>query len=402
WLAETGTRGTSLMALRPRRRGAQNPSDHGDSARVMLLPEIFLVIFELLEATWQKRTLLSMLSACRGMLMLGIGVLVRRIEVPGAPPSVEQARALDRFRGLLSDSLGTGKLGRVEDLSVTIEWCDAFFADLVRGAGGSLKKLEIVSSSRLGVQGFLEAIDAAGSLERVRLKVKRDSDPGVPDRDPQSDPFLPLLRHLDGLNSLKEIHLDDCKVGWRPVVQNSCSWPASFFSLPTAGSRLRSVTVHESRLHEWEVLRLTSITAVAFRYTRGPATAGDMQRVCDAFPGLRALTFAYADTETLAGIRFGQLEELILDGSILNLDPGRFPEVKSAIEASGVRVRIRPSWYIMQDLLDDSEDAADAVAEARRWLAEETFWRGVRGAEVEGFGKWDILVDEIVREGQDE
>ncbi|KAI9028751.1 hypothetical protein DFJ74DRAFT_659998 [Hyaloraphidium curvatum] len=256
----------------------------------------------------------------------------------------------------------------------------------------------MVTSSREGVEGFLQAIGATGSLEKVRLKVKRYSDPDVRKRDPQSDPFLPLLRHIDGLSSFEEINLDDCEVGWRRPVPGSSAWALSFHSLPRAGSCLRRITVHEKRRKIWESVRLRSIPEVEYFCDADaePGSADALRRICDCFPGMRNLLISSPDTSALAGFDFGELELLDLFGSNLNLQPRHFHQVMSALERSGTRLKIKPHW---EGLVNDIEDPFEAYEEAQRWRMEESFWLGLANVEIERYGEWaklfNALEDEI-------
>ncbi|KAI9028754.1 hypothetical protein DFJ74DRAFT_500382 [Hyaloraphidium curvatum] len=178
---------------------AQPPaSEDADAPGVALPPELALDIMGILEAAGAKRTLLRLLSTCRLFFPLGLGLMVRRIEV--SPPSGGDVgeRSLDPYRGLLSDALGTGKLGCVEEPSVSVWRRDSFYAEFLRGVGPSLKVLEIVASSRAGVDGILESIGAARTLRHVRIRVQRYSDSGLRARNKLSDDYLPLL-HLEWL-----------------------------------------------------------------------------------------------------------------------------------------------------------------------------------------------------------
>ncbi|KAI9016607.1 hypothetical protein DFJ74DRAFT_677790 [Hyaloraphidium curvatum] len=358
-----------------------------------------------------KRTLLNLMMTSRRLLFLGIGPLVRKISLPD-----EFGPLLDKWRGLVSDALGTGKLGKVESLDVHIGGRDPLFADLLLGAGASLNEPEFVVADRAGLEAFLGSIQAAKGLRRVTIGLREGLaiSAGWESLNPRADPFLPLLRHLDRLDSLEEVILEESEqLSFLDPVPGSRSWPAAFGDHPRAASKLRSLYLDfdnaTTTLQDWTAEGFRSIERVHFNLMSHPEEPGVMRRMCDAFPGLRHLTINFANTAVLADFDFGRLESLELEHWHLDLPPESFPRVRAAVAASGVRISISPNWEPGFDgELHNARDSWDCLAVAKAWREEELFWRGIEGVridrlKIDGYANsWWELLHELCDEWDEE
>ncbi|KAI9023185.1 hypothetical protein DFJ74DRAFT_767827 [Hyaloraphidium curvatum] len=371
-------------------RTAFCPSRRVDPLPAVFPHEILLAVAKILGATGRhKRTLINLLSACRGLFLLGIGELVRRVELHTQAYAYATPRDLDPYRGKLRDHFGTGKLGKIEFLRLDVMFRDPLLAGLLRGAGASLKELEITAWHCDGVRGFLESAKSIERLERVQLRVMsyRDADLGGTDWrathfDPQADPFMPLLRRINSLGTLKEFSLEDD-------------------TFPEVGRRLGSSSVLKTTtIGSWFNAKFETIT----KLTISQSYAGqlNLNRVCGSFPCLRDLTLDWPQTFMLDSFDFGHLDTLLLDGATLTLPPSSFGRVRAALEASDVELIINPSWYNLED--PEHLGPLEALAEAERWRNEEEFWLGIDGVDFLEYEESSFSVgwERLIRELRDE
>ncbi|KAI9028759.1 hypothetical protein DFJ74DRAFT_660019 [Hyaloraphidium curvatum] len=379
----------------PHLAGLPAAQEDAPATRVTLPPELLLAVMWLLEGRGHKRTLLNFISVSRSAYSLGIGVLLRRVSVSristhaGAGP-----RALDRFRGLVEDGLGTGKLAQVRELSVEIRKQDPFYSKLLRRAGPSLKELRITASSVGGVEFFLEDVRTARKLKRVSISVDpaKDFENAL---DPQAEPFLPLLRHLDRLQTLRRISFHDKSSQWMNQVPGSRSWASSFQDFPKLASRLRSVTLFDSNLHEWHAAKFKSVRTIRIHFQEFETAPHNLARIFSAFPGARCLHIHGAKTgPLLQNCIIPALTEFSIHRCELDLPPQSFPDVKVAMEACGAKILVAPNWDWMSDLVADSMDVLEARDVVDSWRNEEAFWAGISGVTIEGFDDWDRVLDD--------
>ncbi|KAI9028760.1 hypothetical protein DFJ74DRAFT_703717 [Hyaloraphidium curvatum] len=203
------------------------------------------------------------------MLGLGPGLLARRLFLPFSTRDEEDPfHLLDKYRDLLSENIAPWKFSRVEELTVEVWKRDPFFGELLRMAGPSPKMLELRASDSEGVEV---------------------------EEDPQADPFLPLLSHLDGLESLREIKIDDPVMSSYYQVPDSCSWVDAFSELPRAASCLIRVTADDTTVADWAKTRFPSIEVVDFSATGTPENLASLTGSWTPSPALGRLECLYVD-----------------------------------------------------------------------------------------------------------
>ncbi|KAI9011638.1 hypothetical protein DFJ74DRAFT_710554 [Hyaloraphidium curvatum] len=381
--------------------GASNPSDAARAASedgAPALPtEMLLAVAQALEAGGHKRTLLNLISSCRDLFFAGTGLLVRRIAVP-APRRGNGAHApQDAFRGLFSDALDTGKIGRIEQLSLVVRNRDPLHADLLLSAGPTLRELEIVASSKSGLSSLWTVLDAARNLRCARIAAEENPDVTTWWDDPRAADFSPLLRHLDALDSLEAVHLAYREAPRINPVEGAHGWPSALSEVPRAASRLRTVIVRdyatlepipqartglprplltvmvqENSLGDWMGHTFEGIDIAGCHYPDFLLDADGLEPIRRAFPGAKTWLLSMISTSALAGFDFRGIGRMVLTECHLGLSPDSFPRVRTAVEASGTRVLIRPYAHAMQ------------WSAAQR--AEAEFWRAIAGVEVRRVG----------------
>ncbi|KAI9023373.1 hypothetical protein DFJ74DRAFT_668894 [Hyaloraphidium curvatum] len=198
-------------------------------------------------------------------------------------------------------------------------------------------------------------------------------------------PYLPLLRHLDSLDSLREISLAT-KYAWiwrLPDESQLFSWPDALLRF----SRLPSLLVRLTTSHKLDpwlrTNRFCNVEDLHF-FNEEVEDMDKLRRICASFPRLRSLEFSQteqpAGTAILAdfsSIRFHCLEQLTIRYCYLGLNPMLFPAVKTAIEESGVRITLEPLWECLN---------WETLESAQALKAEEDFWLGVPGVHFDAYG----------------
>ncbi|KAI9023375.1 hypothetical protein DFJ74DRAFT_85282 [Hyaloraphidium curvatum] len=186
-----------------------------------LPPEVLLLVME--NPAGRKRSLLNLLSTCRGLLTLGIEVLLRRLVV-----DPDEHRPLEKWRGLLMDGLELHKLEYLTEFRVSIASRDPLLAALLDNAAPSLAELHMCVLDPDSVPGFLRGICRA-----TKLRVVSVDSPTAEETD--ADDFVQLLEHLESLPTFESFELsfyEDC---------GSSTWPEAILAFPNVFNHLRTL-----------------------------------------------------------------------------------------------------------------------------------------------------------------
>ncbi|KAI9016606.1 hypothetical protein DFJ74DRAFT_677789 [Hyaloraphidium curvatum] len=186
----------------------------------------------------------------------------------------------------------------------------------MRGAGRSLKDLCVCASDRAAMEDFLGAIGAVTGLRGIKLGfdwgVAESEDS---DLNPQADPFMPLLRHLDTLDCLEEIHLEEHGgMSCSDPEPGSTDWPSAFGDHPRAASKLRSIFLDfnnvTNTLQDWAAKAFQSIERVHFNFDVNPVQPEILQRICESAAACRVCGTSRSTSRTPLRSRTLTLETL--------------------------------------------------------------------------------------------
>ncbi|KAI9018884.1 hypothetical protein DFJ74DRAFT_757335 [Hyaloraphidium curvatum] len=364
---------------------AADPAEEWTDEPFAALPaDIMLLLGELLLSSFQRRSLLNLLSTCRTMMELGMGILVRELDVTDEPRRRWDATALqfvdeqgdgpgdflDKFRGLLADGLGLGKLRMVRKLSVGMSCADPFFAALLAGVGPSLEELTIYASCTAGIMSFLGAAESIAALRRATINGIYD--PERPAGDPKAAHFLPLLQRLDCLATFEALSLFDPVDDGPPpgTAPGWLDWPSAIRRFPNVAARLDELELPASDSALWTLVPGAFPRARRLCFRSESPNRADLRAVLAAFPGLASLELAMHRTAILADGCWTALEELVLERCRLDLSPAAFGAVRAAAAASRTALRIEPDWDTMEGSWVDAEQVRAARAEEAFWAAQ--------------------------------
>ncbi|KAI9024574.1 hypothetical protein DFJ74DRAFT_642706 [Hyaloraphidium curvatum] len=371
------------LGLRERRVGEPGPAVPSLSS---LPPELLLLVMELVleedECFSKKKSLLDLLSTCRRLLTVGIPLLVRKLKIS---PGYDET--LDKWRGLLTDALDLKKLQNVSELDISIGSEDPFPEALLRGAGPYIRKLGIYVSSLEGLSAFLRSINHATSLIRVEISLGPYGDhhlcrgEGQNPADPRADAYIPLLEHLDELDTLDHIQLHSYSepTDWVP---SSLSWPEAISSFPNVAAKLRKIMINANELPPWTMAVFENVDQVdvSFFSYDIEADENEIASIRASFPSVEDLWVYNAPTRILAGCEWEGLKRIHFHYRYLDLSRDAFPAVRAAIASSGTRIDIDPNWEGIF-----APRATYPRSMVRAMEREERFWSGIERYHVERY-----------------